>query len=237
MNIFNLPLYYINFTKNINLEERFKTLGFNNINHFESIDGRKFNSKELLDKKLITIRTYRDLIHTRTQHEGIPSLGAIGCTMSHNELWKLCIKNNHPYIIICENDVKLNKEILKKKNLININKILQKENSIFVSSKINKYINKIQFWGTHFYIISKEACEELIKDTFPIDIQTDYYISHKNNIKHINVDGFKIFGQKIHTSNIQDICVKCLTPNTNESYYFIFLVLIILFFICFKIYK
>lgn len=228
MNIFNLPIYYINFTKNVKLENEFKTLGFNNINHFKSIDGRKLKPLELLHKKLITIRTYRDLINTRTQHEGIPSLGAVGCTMSHNELWKLCIEKNYPYIIICENDVKLNKQILKKENLISINNILKKDNSIFISTNINKYINKIQFHGTHFYIISKGACKELVKDTFPIDIQTDYYMAHKHSIKKINIEGLQLFRQKIHKSDIQDVCVKCITPDKNEMYYFILSLLLIM---------
>lgn len=238
MNIFNLPLYYINFSKNNKLESELYDTGFKNINHFPAIDGKQFDIKKLLNNNLITIRTYRDLLNRRTQHEGIPSLGAVGCTMSHSFLWKLCVEKKLPYIIICENDVNLNKKKLNKNNLEKIIKIFDKKNSIYVSSNIkkNKY-NKISFWGLQFYIVSFGACKELIKNIYPIDVQTDYYIAHKHNIGKINVEGFLIFNQKIHSTSIQDICIKCITPNNNLFYYSFLILLIIIIIIIFLICK
>lgn len=234
MNIFNLPLYYINKTKNIKLESEFYETGFTNVNYFPAIIGKNFDIKKMLNNDLITIRTYRDLINGRTQHEGIPTLGAVGCTMSHSFLWKLCVEKKLPYIIICENDVNLNKKKLTKHILDKIIKILGKNNSIYVSSNIkkNKY-NKISFWGLQFYIVSFGACKELIKNIYPIDVQTDYYIAHKHNIGKINVDGFLIFNQKIHLSSIQDTCIKCITPDKNSFYYCFLILLIIIIIIIF----
>ena len=228
--IFNLPLYYISFKKNNSLEKEIKSIGFNNINHFSAIDGRKLKPIELLKRKIITIRAYNDLINKRNEHSGIPSVGAIGCTMSHYKLWQKCISKNFPYIIIVEDDVKLKK--INNKQLVKISKILKKSKSIFVSSSLYyTKNNKLEFKGTHFYIASKDACIELIKKTFPIDIQTDYFISHINNIGKINVEGFRMFKQKNifegYKTSIQDICIKCFLPK-NIIFYIIFLILIIL---------
>lgn len=224
MNIFDFPLYYISFKRNEELENKAKSLGFMNINHFQAIDGRKFEPKKLLEDDIITIRSYYDLVDTRTQHSGLPSLGAVGCTMSHNKLWQKCVDNNFPYIIIFEDDVELPDKITSEQ-LEKITNILSKEKSVYINS--NSSSGNFLF-GTHFCILSNEACEELIKNTFPIDVQTDAYISHKNNIGKINVENYKIAGQKTHKSSIQDICFKCFLPNGILFYLLIILGIILI---------
>ena len=148
MNIFELPVYYISFKKQNRLETDWHNLGFSNINHFHAIDGRKFKPDDLLAKNLITTRAYRDLIYGRHEHAGLSSLGAVGCTMSHNALWELCANKSFPYIVILEDDVK-NPNNISQENQDKINKILSKPNSIYVSSNINKEKN-ISFFGTSF---------------------------------------------------------------------------------------
>jgi len=220
MDIFDLPLYYISFNYNKEIEDKCKNIGFTNINHFQAIDGRKFNTDDLLEKGMITIRSYNDLKENRQQDSGIPSLGAIGCTMSHYNLWMLCVKMNFPYIIILENDVNLPSKISGDTKL-KINSALAKENSIYMSSTYKKNNNFITVLGTHFYIISNGACKELIKNTFPIDVQTDWYISNKATTKKVNIEAFKIADQKPHFSSIQSMCVKCQLPNNIFFYVFI----------------
>ena len=224
MNIFDFPLYYIGFKRNEKLENKAKSLGFTNINHFQAIDGRKLEPKKLSEDNIITIRSYNDLVDRRTQHSGLPGLGAIGCSMSHDKLWRKCVDNNFPYIIILEDDVDLPDKITSKQ-LEKITNILSKEKSVYISSDM--VVGKFVF-GTHFCILSKEACKELIKNTFPIDVQIDSYIWHKNNTGKINVENFKIAGQKKHKSSIQDICFKCFLPNGILFYLLIILGIILI---------
>jgi len=229
MNIFDIPLYYISFKENEKLKSKLELAGFKNINHFEAIDGRKFQPAELLSKKLITIRTYTDLISDREQHSGIPSLGAVGCTMSHDKLWNLCVDKNFPYIIIVEDDMtSLN---LNNDNVGKIQKILSRPNSVFVGTKVRKKnpskdIKSTQFMGLQFYIVSNEACKELVKSTFPIDVQTDWYMAHLDTIDKLNVNGIPLASQTVHNSSIQDVCVKCFLPN--KTIYYIILAVVLL---------
>ena len=215
MTIFEYPLYYISFKKNDKLEKACYNLGFKNVNHFSAVDGRNFKPIDLLKNDIITTRSYEDLVYGRDQHKGLPSLGAIGCTMSHDTLWNLCI---------LEDDVKLPKSI-KQKDIDKINNILSKKNSIFISANIFKNDKYTRFFGTHFYILSNSSCKELIKNTFPIDVQTDWYIAHMDNIKKVNIEGFQIVKTNIHKSSIQDVCVKCILPK-NSVYYLIFFCII-----------
>lgn len=41
------------------------------------------------------------LKYGRTERSRI-SLGTIGCALTHLSLWKLCVDNNYPYIIIAD---------------------------------------------------------------------------------------------------------------------------------------
>jgi hypothetical protein len=218
IDIFSIPLYYISFVKNTELEIYLKTLGFRFVHHFKSIDGKKFTPLYLKEKKIITIRSYNDLKTNRDQHSGLPTLGAVGCTMSHYSLWKKCLTDNIPYIIVVEDDVlitDLSRNVLKSIN--------NKPNSIFVSSNIKKQ-SITDFIGLHFYILTNQACKVLVKDTFPIDVQTDHYIAHMDTIGKVTVEGFDMANQKSHKSSIQDTCIKCLIPN-NKSFNYMILIL------------
>jgi GR25 family glycosyltransferase involved in LPS biosynthesis len=112
IDIYSIPVYYISFGKNLKLEKLLSEQGFLNINHFEAVDGKKLKPDELKLQRKITFRVYNDLLHNRSENWGIPSLGAIGCTSSHNELWRKCVKENMEHIIIVENDLVFKKNFL-----------------------------------------------------------------------------------------------------------------------------
>jgi hypothetical protein len=235
INIFNIPVYYISFNYEPKLEKNLREVGFQNITHFQAVDGRKFSLESLLDEKIITIRSYNDILTIREQRSGMPSLGAIGCTMSHYELWRLCVENNLPYIVIAESDLHLNEIIPTIQD--KIKEILERPNSLFISSRITREKNT-HFMGTHFYIVSNSACKELIKNAFPIDVQTDAYIAHMDTIKKINIEGFPIGSQKSHSSLIQNWCIKCILPTNTWMYIviaFLSITIIILLVIVYKL--
>lgn len=229
MNFFNIPLYYISFTKNAKFENNFKKFGFTNIHHFKAINGKQLKPIDLLQKKLITVRAYDDLTNGRHQHAGIPSLGAIGCALSHYEIWKVCLSNKWSFIIIAESDCFFRKP-LTKKNIKDIDNIISKPNGIFVSEKIKA--NK-HFMGAHLYFASFGACKILVDEFFPIDIQVDLFISHMAKISLINLTGYPIIDKIKHKSSIQDKCVKCFLPNKMYFYIVFILVLVLVFIVIF----
>lgn len=242
VNIFHIPVYYISFKPNHSLETSLKNKGFNTVHHFRAIDGRKMDINELLENKIITIRSYNDLIQGREQHSGMPSLGAIGCTISHSSLWNLCVKKNMPYIIIVEDDLWLPE--ISQEHLEKIQNILEKPNSIYVGRNIYKQEEKLtSFIGLQFYIVSNGAARELVKKIYPIDVQTDAYIAHLDTIKKVNLGGFNLAEQKFHPSSIQEpICFKCnlATQYVLKIAWFIvpiIFLLILAFMLFFKLHK
>lgn len=225
IDIFNMPLYYISFKQKPGLEIALKEQGFTNIHHFKAIDGRKLNVEELKNKNAITIRTYNDLHTQRKEHSGIPSLGSIGCTLSHYELWKKCIKNNYKHIIIVEDDLIFPKKFTDS-DISFISNTLSKSKSAFFATTIKKENTLIEMTLLHFCIISQDACKELVKYTFPIDVQTDFYISHLATKKLINIDAKPIAQQSKRPTSIQNTCIKCSLPD-DESFYIIVTALIV----------
>lgn len=215
IDIYKIPLYYIGFKKNHNIEKSFKLVGFKNVNHFPAINGNKMNPKQLLINKTISIRAYNDLVYGREEHTGISSLGTIGCTLSHLELWKKC-STDFPYIIIAEDDVI--PKIISSLDTKNIQKALDNVNGCFISTKVKK--GEKTLLGLHFYFLSKGAAQKLSDNALPIDMQTDSYMGCLNNIGEINAEGYKLFSQSIRNSSTSDklYCIKCFLPSGRIFY-------------------
>lgn len=229
IDIFEIPLYYIGFNPNKEVEAHYKVHGFRNVNHFKAVDGRKMEAKKLHDDNLITIRSYDDLMSGRSDHSGLPTLGAVGCTLSHYELWKLCVDKQLPYIIIVEEDGRLDGK-LNKDDINNIRKAISKDTGIFLSSKevTNEKKHRGQYYGTHFYVATIGACKALMKKAFPIDIQTDSYLSHLYHTKDISIEGYMVSVQKSHKSSIQEVCWRCILPKGGFFYLMIIMFLLLL---------
>lgn len=231
--LYNIPLYYISFNKNKNIEDYYKNHGFKNVNHFQAVNGKKLDPKKLLQDNLISVRCYYDLIDGRNEHAGMPGLGGIGCTMSHYTLWKHCVDNNLPYIIITEEDNKFSNDLSEEdeQNIINT---ISKNRGFFIGSNIHNNHIIPKFWGTQFCVVRNDTCKVLVDYCFPIDIQTDSYITHLSNMDYINLEGYKLTYQNMHVSSIQNLCVKCMLPKTYKFYIYIIIFIIILIFLFFR---
>lgn len=202
--IFEIPLFYIAFKPNTEVERHYLDYGFKYVHHYPAVRGDDLSIQKLSENGLISFRVREDLFMGRTAHSGMPTKGGIGCSLSHYELWMLCIKRNYPYIIICEDDGRLTGEITPDKEKM-IMDAVNKDNGVFISSKERKPHNKIdQFFGTHFTVFSQSACKVAADYFFPIDVQLDSYIGQLRSLGKINVTlDPSISRQKFRTSSIQ----------------------------------
>lgn len=220
IDIYDLELHYISTNPQPSLEEKLSEHGFTNVSHFEAINGKKlFTPDQLIKDKLITARSYNDLRDGREQYTGLTTLGAIGCTYSHYIIWKKCVDNNLDFIIVAEDDLVIPKKF-SDDDLEFIDKTLSQENGVFISSGEIKNKNKAKkIYGTQFYIVSNGACRKLMERAFPIDIQTDAFICHMDDIGEIHLGDRKITRQSAHKSSIQLVSIKTLLPKENAFYY------------------
>lgn len=244
IDIYSIPLYYISFDKNLDLEKQARDCNFTNIHHFKAVNGKQYSKEKLLEDRVISYRSFGDLTEGRDQHQGMPSLGGIGCALSHYSLWKLCVDNNYPYIIIVEDDIGFRN--LSTQEIEIITDTISKPNGIYISPFYTfKIKDKQKFFGLHFYVCSQSVCRKMMKNFFPIDVQVDAYLSYVfDQDKTINLKLYKTLNQKEHytkQSNIQEsyrnICVKCYLPNNNVFYLGFIVFIITLVILCIYFYK
>lgn len=75
-----------------------------------------------------------------------------------------------------------------------------------------------------FSLVSLDACKELVKHAYPIEMQVDFYTSLVAWMHDIDVLQKTIFRQQISfKSSVQDgLNWKVIMPDRNDSYYVIF---------------
>jgi GR25 family glycosyltransferase involved in LPS biosynthesis len=233
VDIYSIPLYYISFGRKDTIENYYREYGFTNVHHFEAVNGKKLNPENLVRNRQISISTY-DRLKLGKRHWSEQTFGGIGCSLSHYNIWKICVENDWPYIIVAEDDNVFTKEITPR-DVENISNVITRQNGLFASCELlnfeiySKLIN-----STAFYIISNEACRTLIKSFYPIDLQVDWYISHMATHGHIDMDAYPMSTQdKSHPSSIQTFCFNCILPRNNMFYMIVIVIILAILFAVF----
>jgi len=151
IDIFSIPLYYIGFNKSDSLKNYLEGKGFKNINFFSAVIGKKLDVKDLARKSIISPSCYYDIIRGRCEGKGFPSKGAIGCSLSHIELWKKCVNENLPFMTICEDDLAFPIDIQVDSYIAFMHNI----------NEINIYGYKIAYQKSHISSTHQEVFEIL----------------------------------------------------------------------------
>ena len=187
----------------INLEERkdrfditnnlLNNYNFTNVIRFPAIIGKNISKDELI--KLVEPTAMKSILDNyRTKHYEL-SYGAVGCYLSHINIWKKLELNNLDYILIFEDDT------LPNFNFTDLQKIIKtyvpNDWDIFLlggkynrCKYINNYVRKIySFYETHAYVINKKGALKLISKAFPIKKQIDSWLSDLTLNNYINIYG------------------------------------------------
>ena len=176
-------------------------------------------------------------------HDNISSMGAVGCALSHINLWKKCVEMNTP-IVISEDDTFYTPKHLKEIEwvfpsipadadfaaIIYINFLTTLKPS--PSTTQWGEIQTREFHGTQLYYITPRFCKELLKDALPIVTQIDAYVSYVLGVN----ENFKGYAWKRNPAPLLDIDapstldhfvnIKKFLPESN-GFYYIFAVVVI----------
>jgi GR25 family glycosyltransferase involved in LPS biosynthesis len=163
-------------------EERFnvayKNLSkyFPNLKKYEAIVIENINE---YDQKLLSISGLRSIFYdeNRNTHADLGSLGAVGCALSHYNLWQKVEKGKGMYIF--ESDAVCIDNPIKYVNNLNNFHVLLFGSFEKVDTAEKRNIIKVnnRFYGMHGYYITYEGAQLLSKYMFPIEQQIDSYIS------------------------------------------------------------
>lgn len=167
----------------------------------------------------------------RSNHEQFSTYGAIGCYISHTNIWKDMLKNGYKKVLIFEDDISFRSDFVDKLKE-RISWIPEDYDFLFLdvansysSSAVNKYFNRINglFFGMHSYIITENAAKVLVPQLFPIEVQLDSYVSYMGSLQNLNMYYTKdICAQSMHFSSIQTPCNACDIKKSNSNFKYIY---------------
>jgi GR25 family glycosyltransferase involved in LPS biosynthesis len=196
-------IYVINLKKRPERLEQFKkNYKLNcNVKIVNAIDGNELNNIDTLVGKVgkqSLDNFYKHKIPRKFHYE-LSSYGAIGCYLSHINVWKDIIEKNNNIALIFEDDA--NASNIKYNNIIKRLKLLPEDWDIYlminpdfcykrikVENKLNLYKVK-RFFLLHSYIININACKKIIENgnLFPINQQIDHHLSELAMINKLNI--------------------------------------------------
>lgn len=170
----------------------------------------------------------------RESHQGLPSWGAVGCTLSHMKAWRECVRRNET-ILVLEDDVVFHGGSQEwKDTVLDIaqssgtlwdvcvmrGRHLEGSEASGVRVLSNPWPRGASFYGTEAYLLSPAGAALLLTQALPINQQTDFYIQsmaayHGLKLADSMAD---LAGQmKMKGSSIQQMCIKCHMPNLRAS--------------------
>uniref|UniRef100_A0A6C0KU45 Glycosyl transferase family 25 domain-containing protein n=1 Tax=viral metagenome TaxID=1070528 RepID=A0A6C0KU45_9ZZZZ len=207
-----------------------------------------------VEKMVSTWGLYHLYNHTnRRDHAQLGSWGAVGCYLSHANIWKKMLDEKIDSAIIFEDDVQFNsgfKDRFEKfmKNLPSDGDVFFLDVSVnFKPLKYDDMFDKIlgQFWGLHAYIMTNKGAQKLLPFVYPIEIQIDSLIGYSASLNRLKLYTAKdLCGQKTHISSIQTACMICdiddkeinKYKSLTKTFIYIFLFIVVLLIIFMFIY-
>jgi glycosyl transferase family 25 len=172
----------------INLEKRPDRLAqtLKNLNNKNYYDIKRFNAFEIKSideaKKYVTPESMYPIIKKqRTAHNQL-SIGAVGCFLSHLEIYKMLANSNDDYVLIFEDDTLPSLDIDELQSRLND---APTDWDIFLIGGIYKkkeyYNDNIydvkRFILLHSYLISKKCAKKIIDNALPMNQQIDWWLS------------------------------------------------------------
>jgi glycosyl transferase family 25 len=216
----NTKVYVINLYHCKDRLELFKnTYNFHNIDYevISAIDGNKLDINRLHKEQIVgdyVMNTMNKKI--RDYHYEINTMGAIGCYLSHIEVWKKIKEDkNCNYGMIFEDDVIINNNITDKVIYEYINDLpndwdilLLNKNRVVMTREKNNLFKVSKFICTHSYVIKKNSIDKILKELMPINQQIDFKLSCLATLGKINIYLYnnkdKLYKQGITKSNIHN---------------------------------
>jgi len=224
----SLPIWVINLEnksdrwKNILNSIQKSGLPLENVFRLDAINSTTMSPAEL--KNILSPEAFKQLFSNliyRTSHSQL-TLGAVGCYLSHIELWKKLLVSNNSHFLIFEDDTKLSSDFLQTANhvlkhipddfdFLFLGSIVSPTDEVLSDTNVikNKFTTLISVYGTHAYIISKKAVQKLLPLSFPINKQFDSFISDYNSLLKMYTVTPNIAHQSGFSTDIQNTCRNC----------------------------
>ena len=196
-----------------------------------AVDGATLN---IVSDRRISNRTKYNILHkTRRSHDEIDTAGAIGCSLSHYEVWKKFLETKADACLVLEDDAQIPVGLADM--ILGISQppdfdIWSLSYRLYdptllplplPSPSHNKWKIPVNFWGTAAYIITRRGAERMMEGFFPIECHLDRYMSLKSLLGGltlvVNTD-VKTYTLRQGTDIQLNKCALCNYPDTFDGF-------------------
>jgi GR25 family glycosyltransferase involved in LPS biosynthesis/mannosyltransferase OCH1-like enzyme len=191
-----------------------------------AIQGNSLLYADLAKDGKITRDGLLSVWHKRTVHGEYLTPGAVGCILSHREVWKKVGQMKGP-VLVLEDDVtfvenfysKLRNALVELPSDFGIlylaDLVGSAQTKLTYVNYRGKYTDKItgEYWGTYGYVITPSAAQVLYDEIFPLDRQADSYIMKVTKLYGVTV--YRTKEDLVRTDNTDGR--KSLTQTTDVS--------------------
>jgi len=188
----NLRVYVINLDRRPDrwemAQKTLKRAGFTRIERVSAVDGKRIDSRQL-DQLLVPDVRSR-LGQTRQRHEDLGSVGAVGCYLSHYQVWNIIMESNEPAIVV-EDDI-LCHPLLNEFHLAKNSQPLNDYDFVLLAATLREphllpadrnpqgvYPYHGLFWELHFYYLTPAGAQFFAAGALPLEFQVDSYMAFK----------------------------------------------------------
>jgi GR25 family glycosyltransferase involved in LPS biosynthesis len=180
---------------------------FINVIRYSAINGKNISKDKLIE--IIEPSAMKSILDNYRKDHHELSYGAVGCYLSHINIWQKKKADNLDYIIIFEDDAKPSFSFTELQEIIENNVPNDWDIILFggiynKTNNINDNITKIYtFYEMHAYIINKKGAIKLLSQAFPITKQLDSWLSDLAINNYVNIYGItkNKWGQNSQISN------------------------------------
>lgn len=221
-------VYYINLaidlTRRYNIENMLQKYEFLNTTRISAIDTRTMENMKIF-KSFIDPRAFDTLMNNiktgkRNFHKEL-SNGAIGCYLSHLQIYNKMVEENVSHALVFEDDCRVINTATNFWSIMNSVIVPDNTDILLYDAKIYEFnknncptpnIYQVNFFhGTDFYLITLNGAKKLQQYLLPIEIQIDSklsMLSYGNKICIYGYDGTKFaVSNRFFETNIQ--LLKC----------------------------
>jgi GR25 family glycosyltransferase involved in LPS biosynthesis len=204
------------------------------VKRFLGVDGKTLDVKT--DPRISTLTKRNIIAKMRRSHEEIDSIGAIGCTLSHMNIWKWMVDHQAPLCFVFEDDAVVPPDFIARANAyIKESPLLQDPSQWNVwllggkwgditpmPNEKNLMIRIGAFMCTHAYVVTLDTASRFLQDALPIQAHVDAYMgvySYLNDFRLIGYHALCMKQYELAGTNIQSKkpCMICSVPTDYEE--------------------
>ena len=193
-NLFTLPTYFINMNERKDRLKRFMgqpiTKYMTRLRRIRAVNGKAIKSFKT-DRRISLMTRFNILRNYRRSHREIATLGAVGASLSHIDVWRRFLASGEPMCLVFEDDAHINTDHFHMAHRLWKTLpdswgiwILGYYEPTMVVEEIAKPWRRVHsFTAAHAYILTRAAAEKLMEEPLPIEMHIDHYMGMCGTMK------------------------------------------------------